>query len=110
MLTAVHVIGPKNNSSAGTKWQGAVFEICERHPRGAISPCALERHVLYLAASATAYGGAPGGKAQEKQLWCYPKHTAQARAVHLAGRDLARALPPAAPPRRLIHRTGPRGG
>src|SRR5258706_2772910 len=68
MLTAVHVIGPKNNSSAGTKWQGAVFEICERHPRGAISPCALERHVLYLAASATAYGGAGRGKKRRDNL------------------------------------------
>src|SRR5947209_12519471 len=60
MLTVVHVIGSKNNSRAGTKWQAAVFEICEGRPRGAISPCALERHVLYLATSAAVHGGRCG--------------------------------------------------
>src|SRR5438105_5796324 len=60
MLTAVHVIGSKNNSRAGTKWQAAVFEICEGRPRGTISPCALERHVLYLATSAAVHGGRCG--------------------------------------------------
>src|SRR6266516_1474189 len=62
MLTVVHVIGSKNNSRAGTKWQVAVFEICEGRPRGTISPCALERHVLYLATSAAVHGGRCGGR------------------------------------------------
>src|SRR6516225_7579123 len=61
ILTAVHAIGLKNNSHAGTKWQGAVFEICEGRARTVISPCALHAHVLYLAASAAVHGGAARG-------------------------------------------------
>src|SRR5260370_9215974 len=93
MLTAVHVIGPKNNSSAGTKWQGAVFEICERHPRGAISPCALERHVLYLAASATAYGGGGPGKNQRETRRAPPTPPPIARPAFLPVGALTAPLP-----------------
>src|SRR5262249_51521317 len=69
ILTAVHAIRLKNNSHAGTKWQGAVFEICERRARTAISPCALHAHVLYLAASAAVNGGVARGPNQREQPW-----------------------------------------
>src|SRR5258708_38148485 len=99
MLTAVHVIGPKNNSSAGTKWQGAVFEICERHPRGAISPCALERHVLYLAASATAYGGGARGKTPRQQRLAPPHPPPQNRGPVSSGGGVHSPRPRGPPPR-----------
>src|SRR5262249_21880897 len=60
---------PKNNSRPGTKWQGAVFEICEGPPQGAISPCALECHVLYLAASIAVHGGAVRGTTERRRQW-----------------------------------------
>src|SRR5215831_20329870 len=55
---------PKNNSHAGTKWQGTVFETYEGRARDAISPCALYRHVLYRRLKPRFWAGTVRGDAE----------------------------------------------